>query len=358
MVRVSCMTYNHAPYIESALNGFCMQETTFSFVCTIVDDASTDGTPQVIRNYMWEHFDLENREVVRNEETEDYYLLFAQHRTNKNCFFAVLLLKYNHYSIGKPKRPYLDEWEKGVKYIALCEGDDYWVDANKLQIQVEFLNTHSTYTMTCTRTYLFSQKEHKVKGESYCYTRSRNVSVKDMIYRTGLFVSTCSIVYRKEVTSNVPDYWRKCRVGDYPLQIACVLKGEVWYFNNAMSVYRVENTSSWMGQQKWKSGYDIKRLEVIKSIISMFYGFASDYPQYSHFFKSKIADQINRNYPFRETSNHEKKYYLNYFSNEIKQYPLRWRLDLMVRKIKLPLIRYYYQNIFMRCYSKKIIKYK
>lgn len=86
MVRVSCMTYNHAPYITDALNGFCMQETTFPFICTIVDDASTDGEQEVIKQYLHEHFDLEDTSIVRNEETKDYTLTFARHKTNKNCY--------------------------------------------------------------------------------------------------------------------------------------------------------------------------------------------------------------------------------------------------------------------------------
>ncbi|MBR4365861.1 MAG: glycosyltransferase family 2 protein, partial [Bacteroidaceae bacterium] len=81
IVRVSCMTFNHAPYIEDAMNGFTMQETTFPFVCTIIDDASTDGEQEVIKKYLQEHFDLEDSSVVRNEETDDYVLTFARHKT-------------------------------------------------------------------------------------------------------------------------------------------------------------------------------------------------------------------------------------------------------------------------------------
>lgn len=75
MVCTRCVTFNQAPYIEDAMNGFTMQQTTFPFVCTIIDDASTDGEPQVIRQYLQEHFDLEDKSVVRNEETDDYVLL-------------------------------------------------------------------------------------------------------------------------------------------------------------------------------------------------------------------------------------------------------------------------------------------
>lgn len=102
-IYIECMTFNHAPYIEDAMNGFCMQETRFPFVAVIMDDASSDGEPEVIKQYLHEHFDLEDKEIARNEETDDFILTFARHKENHNCFFAVYLLKYNHYSIGKAK---------------------------------------------------------------------------------------------------------------------------------------------------------------------------------------------------------------------------------------------------------------
>lgn len=150
VVRVRCMTYNHAPYIEDAMNGFCMQETSFPFVCIIVDDASTDGEPEVIRSYLKEHFVLDDNSIFRKEETDDYYLTFAQHKTNKNCYFAVLFLKYNHHSIKKPKKPYFDEW-RDTKYIAVCEGDDYWIHPQKLQLQVNYLESNPEYGLVHTK---------------------------------------------------------------------------------------------------------------------------------------------------------------------------------------------------------------
>lgn len=142
MVRVSCATFNHVNYITDAMNGFTMQETNFPFVCTILDDASTDGEQEVIKNYLQEYFDLEDKSVVRNEETDDYVLTFAQHKTNKNCFFAVLYLKYNHYSIKKSKDQHIKEWLDVIKYIAICEGDDYWTNPKKLQMQFDALEAH------------------------------------------------------------------------------------------------------------------------------------------------------------------------------------------------------------------------
>ena len=155
LVRVCCLTYNHAPYIKDAMNGFCMQETNFPFVCTIMDDASTDGEQEVIKKYLADHFDLDDQTIVRNEETDDYVLTYARHKTNHNCFFAVYYLKYNHYSIKKSKVPYISEWQDNVKYIALCEGDDYWICPQKLQIQLDFLENHNDYSLCGTNGIVF-----------------------------------------------------------------------------------------------------------------------------------------------------------------------------------------------------------
>lgn len=63
-VRIKCITFNHAPYIVDAMNGFCMQKTSFPFVVVIQDDTSTDGEPEVIKQYLQEHFDLEDKDTV------------------------------------------------------------------------------------------------------------------------------------------------------------------------------------------------------------------------------------------------------------------------------------------------------
>ena len=266
LVRVSCWTYNHASYIEDAMNGFCMQGTNFPFVCTIVDDASTDGEPEVIKKYLQVHFDLDNKAVVRHEETDDYVMTFAQHKTNKNCYFAVYYLKYNHYSIKKSKIPYIQEWQENCEYIAVCEGDDYWIASDKLQKQMDFLEEHTDCTMACNRVKLYSVRRDKYVGEDYCRSSDGILDPKDVINRGGLYISTCSMVYKKSVLDGYPDYCEKSGVGDYPLQIMCAMKGNVFYFNDIMSVYRVENSESWMGRQHWDTVSDV-RIKDIRSRI-------------------------------------------------------------------------------------------
>lgn len=356
---IHCLTYNHSQFIEKAMNGFCEQKTQFPFICILIDDASTDDSQKIILKYLNDFFEIDNNEIYNRESTDDYDLYFSRHKTNNNCYFAFYLLKYNYYSINKSKIDLFTRWDDKVDYIAICEGDDYWIDSAKLQKQCVFLENHSNYSMVCNRTVLFSQKEGRFVGENYCYLRSRDITVKDMIYRTGLFVSTCSIVYRREVCENKPDYWRFCAVGDYPLQIACVMKGKCWYMNEAMSVYRINNPSSWMGNQNWSGGgCDPKRKIVIESRIRMFKGFALDYPQYNKLLNNKIADEINRNIPGRDSGISSVYKHLLLFSDEIKKYSLRWKLDLFFRKSRIPYVRGLYTRLFMRSYCHKVLHYR
>lgn len=340
------MSYNHSAFIEDAMNGFCMQRTNFPFVCIIIDDCSSDGEQQVIENYIQTNFDLGNNSITRIQETNDFKLLFSRHKSNNNCFFATFFLKYNHYK-KKSKQPYFEEWNIDSKYFAICEGDDYWTDSSKLQKQVDFLERSPDCVMTCNRTLLFSVKKDKYIGESYCYNSDSVVKTKDVIYKTGNFISTCSILFKKEILVDYPDYCRKCLVGDYPLQIMAAMKGYIYYFDEVMSVYRVDNSNSWIGQQKWLSA-DPQRLELINSRIKMFRGFSIDYPKFKVYFNNKIADEIRRNMPYSMWDYEGLKKYIQYFQSEIKDFSLIWKIDFYLRKTRLPLLnRYYYKSHFL-----------
>ena len=349
---VNCLSYNHKLFIKEALDGICAQKTDFPFVCVIVDDASTDGSDNIIKDYLQDQFEIQNTSIDKNGENDDFFFLFGQHKINKNCYFAIYLLHYNHYQKRKSKSIYLNRWASQSKYVAWCEGDDYWISLDKLQRQVSFLDSHSSYSMTCTRTYLYSEVDHKIVGENYCYSHSRKITIKDTIYRGGLFISTCSIVYRRTVSENAPEYWINNIAGDYPLQIACVLKGDAWFFNEPMCVYRINNPNSWLGSKKWyNAGADPEILKVIKSSIHMFKGFAIDYPQYSRFFKIKIAEEINRYVPTRNHNRQVIESYLDNFKAEINSYPLFGKIDLMFRKSRIPKVRGLYQLFISRRFA-------
>ncbi len=157
-VCTQCFTYNQASYILDTLNGFVAQRTDFPVIYTIVDDASTDNEPQILQDYLCEFFSIDDSAVAYREETDYGIVLYAQHKVNKNCYFVVTLLKENHYSQGKSKYPYISRWRDNAKYIALCEGDDYWTDPSKLQTQVDFLDEHKDYSLCCHRYRIYNQE--------------------------------------------------------------------------------------------------------------------------------------------------------------------------------------------------------
>lgn len=338
-LRVVCNTFNHSSFIEDTMNGFSIQKTNFPFVAIIIDDASTDGEPHVIRKYLENNFDMNQ---ARYDENDDAEFISAIHKDNPNCHFFVILLKYNFYKTKKAKYPLYKGWYEDVPYIALCEGDDFWTNPLKLQKQVDFLESHPDYTMVCNRTKLYSERKKAFIGENYCYKRNRTIKTKDIIYRSGLFISTCSIVYRESIQVKYPDYCRKCKVGDYPLQIMAAMKGKVYYFNDIMSVYRVDNNSSWMSTQKWRS-IEPKNLERIDSMINMFKGFATDYPKYNRFFYNKIAHYLTVQSPSRFSNNGSDLESFNYhYKEEYRRFPLLWKFINKLKTTDIPGLRGYY----------------
>ena len=246
---VRCYTYNHASYIVDAMNGFTMQQTDFPFVCIIVDDASTDGEPDVIKKYLSDCFDLNSDCARRNEETSDYYLYFARHKQNSNCFFAVYFLKYNHYK-KKPKYTYFKGWTSSVKYVALCEGDDYWTDSLKLQKQVDFLDTHPDYGLCCHRFKVFHEKTDSWSEDYAAEVFARNpgnpgvdVTNSDN-FRTRL-TWTLTLCYRKSLYDSIafPPY--KYGLRDFNLHYHLLKAGKGYCFSDFMGVYRVNGRGEW-----------------------------------------------------------------------------------------------------------------
>ena len=195
-VLVRCYTFNHASFITDAMNGFCMQQTDFPFICTIVDDASIDGEQDVMNKYVNENFDLEDTNIVRNEKTNDYVMTFARHRTNPNCYFATYFLKYNHRSIHKAKINYLNKWTEHVDYISICEGDDYWTDPLKLQKQVDFLENHSDCILCSHDFKVYSENSKSfIFNSSYRYYNLPITISLDNFF-DGDWIQTLTIMYR------------------------------------------------------------------------------------------------------------------------------------------------------------------
>lgn len=244
MVCTKCLTFNHHAYIEDAMNGFCMQKTNFPFVCVIVDDASTDGEQEVIKNYFDTHFDLSE-----SDETDDYVMTLGRHKTNENCYFVVLYLKYNHYSIKKSKDPYFAKWQNNSKYIALCEGDDYWIAADKLQKQADALESHPECSIAfCTVQMVNVQKEYlKTTIPTKNDIKKNIVNLEDYTkseYGCGRWTfHTSSFFFRHTLYNGVinirKNEFKNFPYGDMPLLLYCLLQGKGYYVQQLMSCYRV-----------------------------------------------------------------------------------------------------------------------
>lgn len=235
LVRVSCMTYNHSAFIADALNGFAMQQTSFPFVCTIIDDASTDGEQEVVKAYVDEHFDMNDSSVFYEKEEEYGRVTFARHKTNANCYFAVIYLKENHYSQRKSKNPYIEKWAY-TKYVALCEGDDYWTDPLKLQKQVDFMEGHPDFSMCF--------HSAKVLNETDSQVYIHCDEVKDMEYFSNdiypnWVVPTASVIIKSEVLNRPIRHREKLLYGDIAVFLSASHSGRLWGMSEPMSVYRI-----------------------------------------------------------------------------------------------------------------------
>ena len=246
-VTVSCMTYNQSKYITDAMNGFTMQQTSFPFVCTIVDDASTDGEQDVIRKYVEDNFDFSEGSVSYHKETDYAHITYAQHKTNKNCYFAVLYLKENHYSQRKPKMGYLSEWRDMCEYEALCEGDDYWIVPDKLEKQVSFLNCHSDYVMCFAGASHLNVLNNEISDNVWLSYRDRNRMISSKCKRDSFFsillgecrIPTLTVLYRCEIFKNRPNNNVMFLMGDTPLWLDFSQMGKIEYLDEIMAVYRV-----------------------------------------------------------------------------------------------------------------------
>ena len=233
-VSVWCNTYNQTSYIKDTMDGFCMQQTSFPFVCLIMDDASTDGEPEVIKQYLNDHFDTE-----WTKETEDYHLTLARHQENKNCYFAVYLLKYNHYSIKKPRLKYYREVTDEIDYVALCEGDDYWTDAHKLQKQADALDANPQATLVYTNFRIIDGEGKPISRPFIKDFPGRSHSGDNLptLLRYGNFVMTLTTMYRYKVLES--EYRANCPVRmDFNTTMCAALMGDFIWLPEQTACYR------------------------------------------------------------------------------------------------------------------------
>ena len=213
-VTVICLAYNHEAYIRDALEGFVRQRTDFPFEVVVHDDASTDGTADIIRDYARRYPDM----IRPVYETE------------------------NQYSLGVCiARDILFPMVRG-HYVALCEGDDCWTDPLKLSRQVAAMEAHPDLDICAHRAV-------KIRGGRPCGhvgpgCCTRVIPIERVIQGGGGFVATSSLMCRREAyLQDTP--MRRELFQDYTLQIQGSLRGGMLYLGDCMSAYRRGVDGSW-----------------------------------------------------------------------------------------------------------------
>lgn len=332
-VCVRCITYNHADYIVDAMNGFCVQSTEYPFVCCIIDDASTDGEANVIMNFVQKHFNLNDKSTVKDIETDDYRLIFAQHKTNVNCFFVILLLKYNHYSIRKSKDQYLKEWFNNSTYIALCEGDDYWIDSAKIQKQVSYMEEHPECSMTLSNGYGLMQKEKLFyELNPIPIRKSRILSMHELLLEEGGLIPTASMCYRTNIGNSRPEEFSTPYVGDRPLRMWCGVNGTIFYDVNPMVVYRQGSVGSFSLRTQLN-------LEYAQSVLTTMNVFLDNFDKYTHFkYHDDVTFMKNREeWYFYNRTNDNRMYNCSYFKSLPFNIRMKYKTKAFIRRY-LPII--------------------
>lgn len=219
LVSIQCFVYNHEPYLRQCLDGFVMQKTDFPFEAIVHDDCSTDGSAAIIKEYAEKYPDI----IKPIYETE------------------------NQYSKGDGSlRRIMNEACRG-NYIAICEGDDYWTDPNKLQMQVDFLETHPEYSM-CFHDVNIRAEKGREWYDVFGKLVDRDYTGLENMLKWS--VPTCSIVYRLGLWDKYPQN-PKFTMGDNVLILQCSRYGKIRCIPQKMGVYRL-NPTSWIGGQSNK----------------------------------------------------------------------------------------------------------
>lgn len=217
VVSISCITYNHAPYIRQALDSFLMQRDV-PFEVLIHDDCSTDGTVEILREYEGRFPDV----------------------------IKVLYEEENRYSKGISNISGVFNFPRAVgRYIAMCEGDDFWNDKYKLKKQAEYMDSHPECSMAVHSAHILSEdKAYRSAELLRPYTGFRDLTPEEVISKPVNF-PMASLMFPSEAAKNLPEWYYDCPVGDIPLHLFMLMNGTVHYMDEPMSTYRMGRAGSW-----------------------------------------------------------------------------------------------------------------
>lgn len=225
VVSVVCDVYNHGPYLKECLEGFVTQQTAFPFEVLIHDDASTDNSTAIIKKY---------------EELYPDIIKPIYQEENK---YSQKISIWKNYQFPRARG----------KYIALCEGDDYWTDPYKLQKQVDFLEANPDYVFSNSDVDVYYDSTGKTTTNENVRIKAKNktgvVTGMDII-TNDYYVRTLTTLFRKDIlleyiNSEAADkYYNKLLMGDRPLWIFLAHKGKFHYLSESTATYRIHDDSA------------------------------------------------------------------------------------------------------------------
>lgn len=262
LVSICCIAFNHADYIREALDGFLMQRTDFEYEILIHDDASADGTADIIREYAERYPDR----------------IFP------------ILRRENQYSKGISNISIFNFPRARGEYIAMCEGDDCWTDPDKLQMQVDYLRAHPDCSLCFHSARMVSVDGSRPAGFMRPYRGDRRVEPAGIVDKTSGY-PTASLVFPARIVKELPDYYLDCPVGDIPMQLMMALEGYAWYMDRPMCIYRVGVASSWTALMK-QGDYEAKQKRYSDSMRRMYEAFDRESGGRFHEAAMRAADRI------------------------------------------------------------------
>ena len=245
-VSILCLTYNHEKFIRQALDGFLMQKTNFPFEVLIHDDASTDKTADIIREY-----EKKYPKIIK-----------------------AVYQKENQWSKGiNISRKYQWGRIKGT-YVAVNEGDDYWTDENKLQKQADFLDSHPDFNVCFhpVKVIWEDKREKEVVFPSAKYRFNKKVlSLQDLLQRN--FIQTNSVMYRWH---NISKEWPESNFlpQDYMMHLLQTQSAKIGFIPDVMSVYRRNSGGVWTGvlqSDAWFEKYAVAHLRFYRAVSEKFH---------------------------------------------------------------------------------------
>lgn len=259
LVSICCITYNHEKFITKTINGFLNQETNFNYEILIGEDCSTDNTRNIIEE-------------------------IASRHPQKIRLFA------NAQNMGARKNFQNIRKNAKGKYIAVCEGDDYWTDTLKLKKQIAVMEKNPDISFCFHSAKMVTAGGIATGIKLRPYASSGKHGIEDIIRIAGGGIPSQSKIYRRELMLDPPDWHKNAHVGDMATDLYLSSFGYGYYLDETMSVYRLGARGSWT--RKLYSGPNLieKKINMLKKDIELY----DNFNEFTGYKNNETIEKIKR----------------------------------------------------------------